>query len=51
MVVLLQNGSTGKVTDTKSDVVEVGTEVRIELQDENGNLINQVGIIAEILEE
>lgn len=45
MIVLLHSGTVGKV-----DFAEVGKEVCVSLQDENGLPIEEFGIVEEILE-
>ena len=54
--VLLQNGTVGTInSDTFSQEQSaadfIGEIVRVKLHDENGNLIEKDGVLAEVLEE
>ena len=54
--VLLQNGTVGTINSDafsheQSAVDFIGEIVRVKLHDENGNLIEKDGVLAEVLEE
>ena len=45
--VLLKNGTVGRVWGS---VPKIGDEAAVELSDENGNRIEKIGVISEILD-
>jgi len=49
LMVLLNDGTVGTLGTTYAEPV-VGLTVRVELHDENGNLIEREGILADTLE-
>ncbi len=53
--VLLQDGTVGIINsdtlDEQSSAHFIGEIVRVKLHDENGNLIEKDGVLAEVLEE